>query len=232
MTGPVRLVVGMSVREAVAHDRLTAIADSIDAEVAYLQIGEPSLGAALTRHADAGAERILLIGASLGVLAPANSWLRRVAAHWWRGRAEDERPVVEVSTTALRHESDLDLGVFDVTRPIHGREAPLTSAAWEDVPRHRHHVFVCRGPRCTAQGSDRTAEELARTVKARGLGDDDVLVTQTGCLFPCNHAPVVSVQPDDVWYGPMAAADVEELVDTHLQGDLPLERLRLPRERS
>ena len=34
-----------------------------------------------------------------------------------------------------------------------------------------------------------------------GLGDNDVLVTHTGCQFPCNQAPVVSVQPDDVWYG-------------------------------
>ena len=28
-----------------------------------------------------------------------------------------------------------------------------------------------------------------------------MLITHTGCQFPCNQAPVVSVQPDDVWYG-------------------------------
>lgn len=226
----VRLLVGMSVREAVAHERLSAIAAGIDADVAYLQLGDPTLTAALTRHADAGAGRILVLGASLGALAPANSWLRRIAGHWWRLREEAERPVVEVATALLRHESDLDLGVFDVTREIHGREAPLTSAAWEDVPRHRHHVLVCRGPRCAARGSDRTAEQLARTLNARGLGDDDVLVTQTGCLFPCNHAPVVCVQPDDVWYGAVSARDVDELVTSHRERHTPLERLRLPRD--
>ena len=62
-------------------------------------------------------------------------------------------------------------------------------------------MLVCRGPRCTALGSDRTAEALILALMRTGQGDDDVLITHTGCQFPCNQAPVVSVQPDDVWYG-------------------------------
>ena len=50
-----------------------------------------------------------------------------------------------------RNDLDLDL-VLDVSRPVSGTEAPLTSAAWEDVPGHRHQLFVCRGPRCTGLG--------------------------------------------------------------------------------
>ncbi|HEY1135627.1 MAG TPA: (2Fe-2S) ferredoxin domain-containing protein [Nocardioides sp.] len=233
MTDPT-LLVGMSAREAASTDRMAALAAGIGADVAHLQVGDPSLSAALTRLADAGAARVVLLGVSLGTLAPANSWLRRVAGHWWRERGESgaHRPEVAVATTLLRDESDLERGPLDVARPIHGSEAGLTSEAWEDVPTHRHHVLVCRGPRCTAQGSDRTAEALGKELTRRDLGDDEVLVTQTGCLFPCNQAPVVCVQPDDTWYGAVRPDDVPEVVAEHLVGDRPLERLRLARLRA
>lgn len=61
----------------------------------------------------------------------------------------------------------------------------------------------------------------------QGLGDDDVLVTQTGCQFPCNHAPVVSVHPDNVWYGRVDAADVTGIVKQHLIGGTAVESSRL-----
>ncbi|GAB3085750.1 (2Fe-2S) ferredoxin domain-containing protein [Nocardioides zeae] len=232
-TDPV-LLVGMSAREAAAPDRMAAIAATLGAEVAHLQVGDPSLSAALTRLADAGARRVVLLGASLGTLAPASSWLRRVAAHWWRERGEagEHRPEVAVATTLVRDESDLERGPLDVTRPIHGNEAGLTSEAWEAVPTHRHHVLVCRGPRCSARGADRLAEGLSAHLKREGIGDDTVLVTGTACQFPCNQAPVVTVQPDDVWYGAVQPDDVPELVAEHLLADRPVDRLRLPRVRS
>ena len=92
-------------------------------------------------------------------------------------------------------------------------------AAWDDLPGHRHQVLVCRGPRCTARGAETTATALARALVEQGLGDDDVLVTQTGCLFPCNHAPVVAVQPDDVWYAGVDEALAARLVGEHLLHD-------------
>lgn len=230
------VLVGMSVREVESGERLQRVADDLTREggcrasVAYLQLGDPSLHSELTRLADTGSRHITLVGASLGPMAPATSWLRRIASHWWRERGED-RPVLEVATTMMRNDLDLDL-VLDVTRPIVGTEAPLSSAAWEDVPAHRHQVFVCRGPRCTALGSDRTAEALALQLRRLELGDDDVLVTQTGCQFPCNHAPVVSVQPDDVWYGGVTPEAVREIAGEHLVHNRPLEQHRLPRSSS
>lgn len=221
------VLVGMSVREADARDRLTAVAARHEGTVAFLQMGDPSLDRELTRLADAGATHITLVGVSLGTLAPANSWLRRIASHWWRERA-GEPPVIEVATAMMRNDLDLDL-VLDVTRPIAGTEAPLTSAAWEDVPGHRHQLFVCRGPRCTALGSDRTAEAFALELMRLEQGDDDVLITQTGCQFPCNHAPVVSVQPDDVWYGGVTPDVARTIATDHLVTHQPVEAHRLPR---
>ncbi|GAB3763971.1 (2Fe-2S) ferredoxin [Nocardioides ginsengisegetis] len=223
------VLVGMSVREVDARDRLQRLASEHDATVAFLQLGDPSLSRELTRLADAGERRIVLVGVSLGTLAPAVSWLRRVAAHWCRERA-GHRTAVDVATGLLRDEGDLGDLLTD-TRPITGTEPGLTSAAWEDVPGHRHQVLVCRGPRCTALGSDTSAEALVLALMEHGLGDDDVLVTHTGCQFPCNQAPVVSVQPDDVWYGGVDPGAAREIVAGHLVAGRPVETRRLPRTR-
>jgi (2Fe-2S) ferredoxin len=223
---PTRVVlVGMSVREVSARERLLAVAREHDAAVAFLQVGDPSLSRELTRLADAGCPRIVLVGVSLGTLAPANSWLRRIAAHWWRERGASA-PVIEVATSLVTDLDGLDgldrsrpetgLETWLETRPVTGAEPGLTSAAWEDVPGHRHQVLVCRGPRCSAVGSDATAEAFVLALMRHGLGDDDVLLTHTACQFPCNQAPVVSVQPDDVWYGGVDRAGADLIVEGHL----------------
>lgn len=231
------VLVGMSVREVQAHDRLRALAGQHalaadrEATVAFVQLGEPSLSRELTRLADAGARRVVLVGVSLGTLAPAGSWLRRVAAHWWRERGGDP-PEVEVATALLDELTGEGLAAaLGDTRPITGREPGLTSAAWEEVTAHRHQVLVCRGPRCTALGSDRSAEALVLAAMEHGLGDDDVLITHTGCQLPCNRAPVVSVQPDDVWYGGVGPDAARAIVAGHLVGGDPVETHRLPRAR-
>lgn len=225
------MLVGMSVREVTARDDVAAFAREQDASLAFLQVGDPSLSRELTRLADLGHRRIVLVGVSLGSLAPGASWLRRIAAHWWRERGA-EAPVVDVATVLLGALEGVDLSLaLEVVRPVTGTEPGLTSPAWEELPKHRHQVLVCRGPRCTALGSDRTAEAMILALMAHGLGDDDVLVTQTACQFPCNQAPVVSVQPDDVWYGAVTPEAGERIVGEHLVRDQPVAGHRLPRNR-
>jgi (2Fe-2S) ferredoxin len=226
-TGPSLLLVGMSVREVAARDRLAAFARSHDAALAFLQVGDPTLTRELTRLADEGAQRIVLVGVSLGTLAPGASWLRRIAAHWWRERGA-RAPYVGVATSLLgaTEPADLEL-VLDAVRPVTGDEPGLTSPAWEDVPGYRHQLLLCRGPRCSALGSDRTAEAIILALMRHGLGDDDVLVTQTACQFPCNQAPVVSVQPENVWYAGVDAVAGERIVEQHLVGGEPVAELRI-----
>ena len=221
------VLVGMSVREADARDRLLAMAAEQDATVAFLQLGDPSLSRELSRLADAGVTRVTLVGVSLGTLAPAVSWLRRIAAHWWRERAGD-RPEIQVGTRLATTRDGLP-DTFAETRPITGTEPGLTSPAWERVPEHVRQVLICRGPRCTAKGSEETARAVILGAMEAGLGDDDLLITHTGCQFPCNQAPVLSVQPDDVWYGNVEAAAARVIVRDHLAGGRPVEAYRLPR---
>lgn len=223
------VLVGMSVREVDARAAITDLADRHGGSAAFLQVGDPSLHRELTRLADAGHQRVELVGVSLGSLAPAGSWLRRIAAHWSRERGSGA-PVVEVATVLLRSTDAAELALArDVRRPLTGDEPGLTSDAWEHVPGHRHQLLVCRGPRCTALGSDATAEAMILALMRAGQTDDDVLVTHTGCQFPCNQAPVVSVQPDDVWYGGVSPEVGERIVAEHLLDGNPVDRHRLPR---
>lgn len=221
------LLVGMSASDVARREDLLAAAARREAGVAFLQLGDPSLPRELTRLADLGTASIVLAGVSVGPLAPAHSWLRRVAAHWWRERAAP-RPVVEVATRLAAGLEDLEAVLQDL-KPISGSEAGLTSAAWESVTRHRHQVLVCRGPRCTARGSEETARALVLGLMAAGLGDHDVLLTHTGCLLPCNQAPVVTVQPDDVWYGGVDPDTARRVVTDHLVAGTPVADRRLER---
>lgn len=224
--GTALLLVGMSVSDVDRRDELLAAAPRHHASVAFLQMGDPSLSRELTRLADLGATTISLAGISLGPLAPGQSWLRRIASHWWRERG-GHRPVIEVATRLASTIEEIEVALFDL-KPISGAEPGLTSTAWEDVTRHRRQVLICRGPRCTARGSDETARALILGLMEAGLGDHDVLVTHTGCQFPCNQAPVVSVQPDDVWYGGVDPHAARRIVSDHLLADTPVESRRLP----
>lgn len=221
------VLVGMSAREVADRALLMQWAAPAGAGVAFLQFGDPSVGMELTRLADRGTEEIRLVGVSLGRLAPGVSWLRRIAAHWQRNYG-GRSPVVHVANRLLTTPDELEELSAD-TRPLNGREPGLTSAAWEDVTGHRHQILVCRGPRCTAAGSERSVETIVLALMAHELGDDDVLITHTGCQFPCNQAPVVSVQPDDVWYGGVDADVAGRIVAEHLVGGTPVETHRLRR---
>ncbi len=94
----------------------------------------------------------------------------------------------------------------------------------------RYHVFVCDQqkpegvPCCSARGSGQVLEALRREVNARGL-EDEVQVTACGSLGLCEHGPNLVVYPEGVWYSGVAPADVPEIVRSHFQEDMPVERL-------
>jgi len=50
---------------------------------------------------------------------------------------------------------------------------------------------------------------------------------EAGCLDQCEHGVTVVVYPEGVWYGGVTPADVPEIVEQHLQGGVPVERLRI-----
>jgi len=228
-TSTVHVLVGTSPTDAARLPTLRSLAADLGADLAFLQLAAPSLGAVLDRYAAAGTHRVILVGVSGGSGGPGVSWLRRIAADWWRTHG-DPAPRVATATSYLDDPAQWHQ-LVRTARDVTDGGPGLTSPAWQDVPGHTRQVFVCRGPRCTAAGAEGSARALVVAMMDAGLDDDDVLLTQTGCQFPCNQAPVVSVQPDDVWYGKVDEDGAAEIVCEHLVAGRPVPRLRLPRRR-
>ena len=99
---------------------------------------------------------------------------------------------------------------------------------------YRHHIFFCLNQRsggeacCADQGAQAAFDRCKQQVKAQGLaGVGGVRVNKAGCLDRCAGGPVAVVYPDEVWYTFVDAADVDEIVESHLKNNRVVERLRL-----
>ena len=103
------------------------------------------------------------------------------------------------------------------------------------MPGFEKHVFVCTNVRpeghprgcCSAKNSEAIRDAMKAAVAKRGLSRR-IRINLAGCLDQCEHGPNIVVYPEGIWYGFVTLADVEEIVESHLVGGQPVERLRLP----
>lgn len=187
----VRVAVSLTWQDSFDQTTREAVVDRVAARrSAGLQGPGPSLVRVLDEVARAGAERVELVGWSSTDGPVPLSWLRRVAGAWVRDHREG--PEVLVRAGVLRPGDECG----DQWRVVSGSEAPLTNPQWQEMPPFRHHLLICRGPRCNAAGAESLHAQLLAGLQDAGALDTEVLVTVTGCMFPCNHAPLVTVWPD------------------------------------
>lgn len=100
--------------------------------------------------------------------------------------------------------------------------------------RFEHHLFVCENVRpaesprgcCAAKGAGAVRAKLKERLEARGL-KGLARANGAGCLDQCAFGVVVVVYPEQVWYGGVTLADVDEIVDAVAAGKV-VERLRIP----
>ena len=89
------------------------------------------------------------------------------------------------------------------------------------------HVFVCTsGETCPTQGD---VEKFVKVLRdgARAAGrQQDVRINKAGCFSQCGHGPMLVVYPEDVWYAGVQESDLKEILDSHIIGGTPVERLR------
>lgn len=105
------------------------------------------------------------------------------------------------------------------------------------MPVFERHVFVCTNtrpegaprPSCSPDGKGSLHTQIQQLTKAAGLGAT-VRINKSGCLDQCEHGPVVVVYPEAVWYGNVRPEDAAAIVEEHLIGGHPVERLRLDDE--
>ena len=103
------------------------------------------------------------------------------------------------------------------------------------MPHFKKHIFVCTNVRppgnpkgsCAAKGSEELLSKLKAELRAHGL-DKSVRANKSGCLDACEYGPTVVVYPDAVWYQNVQQGDLQEIVESHIIGGRPVERLLIP----
>lgn len=99
------------------------------------------------------------------------------------------------------------------------------------------HIFICTNQRdassprgcCNPTGQGELQKQFKEKLKARGLAGR-FRANKAGCLDQCEHGPNIVIYPEAVWYGGVCAADIDEIIDSHLLGSRPVACLMLKEE--
>ena len=97
---------------------------------------------------------------------------------------------------------------------------------------YKHHIFFCNnirtdGKQCCSQSDAkeryRYAEDKCRANAS--LGEGSLGVSESRCLGRCENGRVVVVYPDNVWYQYIVEEDIDEILESHLEGGNIVDRL-------
>jgi len=73
-------------------------------------------------------------------------------------------------------------------------------------------IYICQGSKCSKKGSKELCKHLKHYLKQNGLKNEmEVIVTE--CTDRCKYAPVLSVQPANIWLKEYNIKEVMQLLD-------------------
>lgn len=105
-------------------------------------------------------------------------------------------------------------------------------------PVFHKHIFICTNQRpagerrsCGEQHGMDLVAAFKRSLKEKKL-PIRVRAQRAGCLDICNFGPTLVVYPEGVFYVNVQLADVEEIIQSHIINDKPVERLLLKNARN
>lgn len=106
------------------------------------------------------------------------------------------------------------------------------------MKRFEIHIFVCENKRpddhprgcCKDKGGAEVREKFKQRLKQLAL-NGEIRANASGCLDACEFGPVIVVYPEQTWYGGVTVDDVEEIIQSHLILNKPVERLRIKDKR-
>ncbi len=101
---------------------------------------------------------------------------------------------------------------------------PPTKPAGAKVRDYDAHVLVCGSGDCKKRGSKDVRKAFKKALRERGMVGD-VRMDSVDCLGHCKHGPNVVVYPARTWYLGLGEGDVPEVVERHLKGGEPVEKL-------
>ena len=89
---------------------------------------------------------------------------------------------------------------------------------------YRTHLMLCAGTGCVSNGSYRIKAALERELAKQNL-QEEVAVIMTGCNGFCAQGPVMTVQPEGIFYQLLTEKDIPYLVEEHFLKGRPVKRL-------
>ncbi len=106
------------------------------------------------------------------------------------------------------------------------------------MKRFEKHIFVCENKRpegdprgcCFDKGGAQVREKFKKRIKELGL-NHQVRANAAGCLDACKFGITVLIYPEQIWYGRVSINDVEEIIQSHIINNKPVERLIIKDER-
>ena len=88
----------------------------------------------------------------------------------------------------------------------------------------KRHIVLCGGTGCLSNNSAEIRERFIEVLEEKGLADK-VTVNQVGCFGFCSQGPFVKIYPEDTLYRLVKIEDVEEIVESDIEGGVVVERL-------
>ncbi len=100
------------------------------------------------------------------------------------------------------------------------------------MKRFEKHIFICENRRekdhprgsCAEKGSEELRQVFKKKIKSLNL-QITVRANAAGCLDACEFGPTVVVYPEQIWYGNVSVNDVDEIIESHILNNKPVERL-------
>ena len=106
------------------------------------------------------------------------------------------------------------------------------------APPYERHVFICTNRRpegnpkgcCASKGGEAVRDRFKEELHLRGLRGR-MRANAAGCLDMCSLGVAVVVYPEGTWYTHVKPEDVVPIIEEHLVGGRPVERLLLKSQR-
>jgi len=99
---------------------------------------------------------------------------------------------------------------------------------------YKYHVFFCthqreNGTACCANHGAQMVRDYAKdqVKKLKLQGPGKCRINNAGCMDRCAEGPVLAVYPEGVWYTYHNKADIDEIIEEHLQHGRIVERLKI-----